>query len=589
MITLTRHKLAPGAQVGSNDNKLSVVSQVSGDDEPAPWHTYVAVDADKKEFVYRSVARQNSDVMWHFLDATDPQRNTFEVAEQVAEGEDWLGLRRKVYDTVRSRTEGGARPVPWIEFNDVFTKTLGALKLLEGKHLHTVDLTLDSILISSVGQRDAYVVDAFGFSPGVLAPSTELGVLLLELHGALAPRRPGQAPDAWSIVYGLERLLRRAAARFWWAYHGPVQNAESRQERIREAEFLLRIFGMAWASLVDRSGLERVSKATVVDEQVAWYDGALEEYSHFDAGRILAHEDYKGLRRWSAQSSGFEPLDIFAYLTRATKRLALDVRGEAIYRRFFSDYEHRWNSPSPGGGSWGLLLGALAAVAPRELLRFLRIHRRAQRFGFEPAMVPRLFQCWGGLIGRACEAAGGDRVRSQAWRGFETAPTSQPVRAVGYALGSVVVALQRVFAELGQSRNLRSPSAPAILGSPAVDFSLGAMTESRLSSMARLYLKDGQTTPRSQAEIVKDAFQISDERLNSITGEQPNRLAALLKLATELDFYVLENYVPHLLDLAIVLPGGGAPTTLAKLVSAERGAEALEIVRGWLTYDMIPG
>lgn len=586
MNTLTLKHFEKDNMVGPFDHPLRIVRDLSDGGGQAPVRSYIAIDdkikdEEKNRFVYRSVAVAQRDVVREFLAEADPNGDTFQVSESVKEGHGWVGLSRPAYDTVRPSAH-------LVNFPIVLEKVRKALELLDARNLYRLDLTLNSILIPA---GTTYVVDPFGFDGGVLTPATELGVLVLELLGLLDARRPGQAPDPWSIMYALERLLRNVAAHYWWGQHWSAGRLENRRHNLITAEYLRYLFEIAWTSLVERSGLDELF--TRDNALVGLYENALGALAAPDPRRMLAHEDYKELSKVTGWLSASDPLDSYAYVTRAAKRLELDIRRAAsaseFYGPIFRDYEHRWGSQNPRGSSWGPLLGALAAIAPRELLRFLQAHRRAQRFGFDPAMVPGLFTCWGRLVGSAVHAAGGERVGSQAWRGFESAPTSQPVRAVGYALGSVVLALQRVLAELGQNRNLRPLSSPEILDTPAVNFSLGSLSESRLSSMAKLFLEDGGTTPRPPRDTVKQAFGISDEDLESIVEGRPQRLAALLALATELEFYVLDRYVPGLLKLEIEQPENGSTTTLEKLVRTDRGDEALEVVRRWLTYDAVPG
>lgn len=245
-------------------------------------------------------------------------------------------------------------------------------------------------------------------------------------------------------------------------------------------------------------------------------------------------------------------------------------------------------------GTWGTrrgphggpLLGAFAAIAPRPVISFLRVHRRAQVNGFTSEMVLRWFDSWHGLVHAAVEASGGGKVGFPAWRAFESGPTSQPVRELGYGLGSAVVALQATFSELAQNRNLRPPIAPKVAGR-RVDSSFGPLTESRLRRMASVFLEDGRAVRRDAREAVCRALQVLDGRLDAIVGNSAERLAFLTDLGAEPEFYVIDRYVPGLLD-AEIADEQAERTTLARLVQEDRGAEALRLVRGWLTLDVSP-
>lgn len=146
------------------------------------------------------------------------------------------------------------------------------------------------------------MVDPFlDFGAGVLAPSTEMGVLLLEFHQVVMPRRLGEAPDPWSIAHGLERLLRRVAARFWWALKSP--DPQVRHQRLGGAEYLRKHFELAWAGLHDASDLAGLAHATMDAQRAEIYAGALGAVSGESAGHILADPDLRRLVGWPGKST----------------------------------------------------------------------------------------------------------------------------------------------------------------------------------------------------------------------------------------------------------------------------------------------
>jgi len=593
VIAVASKEFDAGDGVGAASAHLRIQNQI-GEPSSGGIRSYLVRDGSSRSYVYRSFPVSMKPIVTRAVETFDPERVVFRVFDAPLEGSEWVGVARRDLPTVREELPDAGTP----DFESVVQATGQALtRVQKERELENVQVTFDGILTAKVGRRRVYVVDPFPTitSDRVLPPHIEMGVLLLELHRVLAPRHVDQAPDAWSVSAALERLYLQVAARFSLASRA---RGDRRREALHRAEYLRFYFELSWQCLYDLDGdprgLDDLARATMEGiraEMFASVTGAAS--TEEGAGQIFADENFRSLHEWLRDSNALsDPLDRYAYVSRRTREIlfglgagAATAGTVAANRRFFQDYGHRWSRPNGQPGSWGPLLSAFAAIAPDGVFRFMRIHGRAQRHGLSPTAVRDLFARWRPVITAAAEAAGGGDVGSPAWRAFETAPTSRQVAELGYAFGSLVLALQRVFDEVGQTPHLRFPTGPEI-GGVKMNASLGNLTVSRLARMAALFLENGSAQLRPLREVACRAFQIDDDRLDHIVEGHSSRLDSLIELATEIEFFVIDRSVPALLDAEIRHENGGA-TTLARLVRSDQGEEAIRIARAWFSLDLV--